>query len=295
MANGGALRKDLREILCAFENLDPPPDRQKAVSPRLLEDMRELATKLGPLHEHAADLITGAFFFAMRGCEFCLTDRTEAGRTKLLELGDVTFRDHQKRVIPKTSADLEERAHYVTIRFVFQKNRVRMDRRTQGRSGKKLCPVRSWARACRRVLTTTRNPSSKTRVCEVGNGKGQQTHVTSERVKRLLRLTCYRYGKERGYGIEEHELGTRSIRSGAAMALFLMDHLVKKIMILGRWSSDAFLVYIRPQVLEWTNIMAEDMASSGDFRDLGRKRRPSRTTKRSGGPRGIMPSFHLSH
>ena len=38
------------------------------------------------------------------------------------------------------------------------------------------------------------------------------------------------------------DIGTRSIRSGAAMGLFLMNHPVAKIMILGCWSSDACLV-----------------------------------------------------
>jgi len=88
------------------------------------------------------------------------------------------------------------------------------------------------------------------------------------------------------------DLGTRSIRSGAAMALFLMNHSVEKIMILGRWwSSDAFLVYIRPQVLEWTNIMAKDMASNRDFRDLNHSRdRPSALRKSR-----TMPAFYMSH
>ena len=46
------------------------------------------------------------------------------------------------------------------------------------------------------------------------------------------------------------------------MALFLMDHSVTKIMLLGRWSSDAFLNYIRPQVLEWTNQLSRDMITT---------------------------------
>ena len=208
-------------------------------------------------------------------------------------MGDITFRDRRKRVVPKTAWDLEGRAHYVTIRFVFQKNRERTDRRTQGRSGGALCPVAAWARACKRTISTNRRVGADTQVCKVGNSKGQSTHITSQRVMDLLRLTCNRYSEEKGYGIEEHELGMRSIRSGAAMALFLNDHSVEKIMILGRWSSDAFLVYIRPQVLEWTNIMARDMASNQDFRDLNRKSsRSHQLVKRH---MGTMPSFHMSH
>jgi hypothetical protein len=53
------------------------------------------------------------------------------------------------------------------------------------------------------------------------------------------------------------------------MALFMKDHSTAKIMILGRWSSDAFLVYIRPQVLEWANNMARDMVSFDSFFDVG--------------------------
>jgi hypothetical protein len=65
------------------------------------------------------------------------------------------------------------------------------------------------------------------------------------------------------------EIGNRSIRSGAATALFMKDHSTAKIMILRRWSSDAFLVYIRPQVLEWANNMSRDMVSFDSFLDVG--------------------------
>lgn len=52
-----------------------------------------------------------------------------------------------------------------------------------------------------------------------------------------------------------------------------MDHLLEKIMILERWSLDAFIVYIRPQVMEWTSIMSKDMARAGSFTDLGTQAR----------------------
>ncbi|KAL7567179.1 hypothetical protein ACA910_021171 [Epithemia clementina (nom. ined.)] len=37
-------------------------------------------------------------------------------------------------------------------------------------------------------------------------------------------------------------------------------------MILGRWSSAAFVNYIRPQVMEWTAGMSTSMLQSPDFR-----------------------------
>jgi hypothetical protein len=110
------------------------------------------------------------------------------------------------------------------------------------------------------------------------------------------------FGGKSTFGFHPHEIGNRSIRSGAAMALFLKDHSTAKIMILGRWSSDAFLVYIRPQVLEWTNNMSRDMISFDSFLDVGlydiasthdsRVRR--KTTHLNGRSSTMqMPTFHL--
>jgi hypothetical protein len=49
-------------------------------------------------------------------------------------------------------------------------------------------------------------------------------------------------------GIRRSEIGTRSIRLGAAMAMYLSGVPVFSIMLIGRWSSTVFLKYIRKQV-----------------------------------------------
>lgn len=76
--------------------------------------------------------------------------------------------------------------------------------------------------------------------------RGEQVEVDSKKIIKLLHLTCQTFSKKRGYRMTKKDLGTSSIRSRAAMSLFLMEHLVKKIMMIGKWSSDAFMVYIRP-------------------------------------------------
>ena len=55
-------------------------------------------------------------------------------------------------------------------------------------------------------------------------------------------------------------------------------------MLLGRWSSDAFLVYIRPPVLEWTNQMSSDMIHFDSFLDVTdlRRAQPSDPRTRQG-------------
>jgi hypothetical protein len=222
---------------------------------------------LGQIHNHLSDLIIGAYFFAMRGCEFCHTEKR--GRTKLLTIGNITFRGKSKTVIPQTDRDLLDKADYVTICFVDQKNGMKMDRRTQGRSGeKRFCPVRAWGRACQRVRRSVIGADKNTPVCSVASDEKGGRQITAKQVAGALKTTCSTKGGKGRFGFGPGDLGTRSLRSGAAMALFLMDHSVEKIKILGRWSSDAFLAYIRPQVLEWTSNMSSDMVKVQNFRDL---------------------------
>jgi len=283
-----------RDLLHAFDKLDPPPSRQKAITPDLLRDLRTLAAGLGPAWSHTTDLIVGAFFFAMRACEFSRTKRR--GRTRLLTLGNITFRDVDRRCIPHCSPHLLRDAHFVTICFVDQKNGTKMDRRSQQRTtDKALCPVLAWGRAVQRVRQHNPEANEETPVCALGDPKAETYfEVSDKKVVHTLRTTCRVMGKGNKYGIQEHELGSRSIRSGAAMALFLKNHSVEKIKILGRWSSEAFLVYIRPQVLEWTNNMSQDMASLGKFTDLSSGAIMTSTNDQKRGQKKFIPNLNMA-
>ena len=85
------------------------------------------------------------------------------------------------------------------------------------------------------------------------------------------------------------------------MGLFLMGRTVSKIMMLGRWSSDAFLVYIRPQVLEWMDKMSTDMIGHASFFDMTdpTRTKPSdpqlRDRRLRGGTDAAHIRLHLHH
>jgi hypothetical protein len=91
--------------------------------------------------------------------------------------------------------------------------------------------------------------------------------ITNSCILTLLRSFCSSHGGHHHFGFAAHAIGNKSLRSGAPMALFLANHPTAKIMLLGRWLSDAFLAYIRPQVLEWTNNMSLDMIHLKSFLD----------------------------
>ena len=106
---------------------------------------------------------------------------------------------------------------------------------------------------------------------------GSDTEETS-----ALGLLHTRWRREEGlFGNAEADIETRSLRSGTAKGLFLMKHLVAKIMILGQWLSGAFLDYIRPQVLLLKNQMRSGMIRNNSFIDASDNRMDSSANPRT--------------
>ena len=142
------------------------------------------------------------------------------------------------------------------------------------------------------MIRTVRGAGPGTKVSTIGTDLGEAS-VTDTITLKLLRLTCEKMGNDHRYGIEPNELGTRSIRSGGAMALFMLKkYSPERIMILGRWGSTAFLDYLRPQTLEWTDMMARDMARAPGMTDLDQSQRWDSTQDETPWDRDeIIPNF----
>ena len=144
-----------------------------------------------------------------------------------------------------------EYADCVSITFEFQKKDERNDTVTQMASGDiLLCPVRQWAAIVKRILGYP-GADDDTPVSAVWR-HGRIEHVTSKDMVNGLRAAVACVGEEK-LGIKQEDIGTHSIRSGAAMAMYLGECPVYVIMMIGRWSSDAFLRYIRKQVEQFSH------------------------------------------
>ena len=103
-------------------------------------------------------------------------------------------------------------------------------------------PPRS-SRASGVLLRGSLTPSTPLNMAMVS---GVRTQATQQLLAQQLRQTCADLDGASKLGYSHSDIGTKSIRSGAAMALFLHNHPVSRIMILGRWSSDAFLACLHP-------------------------------------------------
>jgi hypothetical protein len=246
-----------------------------------------------------AELAIVAFFFAMRSCE-CTTTPTP-GKTKTISLAGIVFRDQDKRIVPHESPAIAT-AEYVSLTFEDQKNNEKNDTRSQRRTADRvLCPVRRAASLVARIRRLVSHPTTSTTINTILVA-GSTLALSQEYLRDRLRVTCTALGGRDTFGYSASDIGTKSLRSGAAMALFLMNHSTERIMLLGRWKSAAFLVYIRPQVLEWTNDMSRDMIRHDSFLDVSDFDQadpdlPRLRPRRFNGPDNalLFPSLHLGH
>jgi hypothetical protein len=235
----------LRRQLKGYANNDPASKGQKPIPLDLINKMitrQSLEPGLIVFHE----LTLLAFFFAMRSCEYLKT--TGERRTEPLRRRNFVFRKNNK-IMPHDNPNLHL-ADTVTLTFEFQKQDLRDDSITQAKPGDPfLCPVIAATAVVKRLLTI--KPSPDTFVYSYADKHGKLWELTANADLAHLRVLIATVDPV--YGLKPMETGLHSIRSLAAIGMYLNNIPVYTIMLLGRWSSDAFLRYIRKQVLEFGN------------------------------------------
>jgi hypothetical protein len=223
----------------------------------LANSKRDLAVSL---------LVIGALFFAMRSCEYLKTAAEEKKRTKIIRIGNITFKKGNK-IIDHSDPELSS-SDLVRIRFVFQKNDKRDVCIHMFRSGdKELCPVIAWAHTIQRVRKI-QGVTDNTEVCMFQEKiTSPPTLIQADHVRIKLRSIVELIGKEI-LGFDKDDVGLHSIRAGGAMAMFLSGTSVIVIQRVGRWSSEAFLEYIREQVESFTLDVSRNMLKYEEFLNL---------------------------
>ena len=101
-----------------------------------------------------------------------------------------------------------------------------------------LSPVKIWHAIVKRIRSYP-GSNDDTPVSAVWRNKRIQ-HITSEEMIASLRAAVEAIG-EKIFCFKSSEIRTHSIRSGAAMVMFLDEIPVYVITMIGRWSSNPFL------------------------------------------------------
>ena len=229
-----------------------------------LRKMMELA--ITPWEEATAWLLIGAIFFAMRSCKYLRTTVNEEGkRTRILRMRNISFSKGGRRV--KHHEKGLEDSDIVIITFEFQKNDRRDEQVHMFKTEDSILnPVKAWAKTVQRVRKYSASSDDST-VCTYYTEENERRDIQADHVRGRLRAIVKIIGEESlGFGVEE--VGLHSIRSGGAMAMFLSGTSPIVIKKIGRWSSEAFLEYIREQVEEFTAGVSQKMLEFEDFNNL---------------------------
>jgi len=172
-------------------------------------------------------------------------------------LRNISFFKKGRRLIPSD-------ADCVSITFELQKKDAKFDMVSQHRSNDPLlCPVKIWAKIVKRIYSYPTS-SPDTPVNTYFFSEDSHHLFSGKELLSRIRIAAKSIGEE-VLGFPPESIGLHSARSGAAMAMYLGGVPVFTIMLLGRWSSDAFLRYIRKQVQEFSSGVSKKMIANERF------------------------------
>ena len=213
-------------------------------------------------------LLILALFFAMRSCEYLETRyKEESKRTKILRCKNITFKKAGRILDHSVPFELLASADLVIILFEFQKNDWRNHSVHMFRTDDNLlCPVLAAAFTVKRVLRIP-GATRDSKICSFVSSKGKISCINSSQALPRLRAVVDLIGAE-SLGFTKDDVGLHSIRSGGAMAMFLAGVATIIIMRIGRWSSEAFLEYIREQVEQFTLGVSKRMLQFENFNTI---------------------------
>ena len=258
----GDLGRLLSRLFRAFRKKDPKEKQQKALPASVLLETAKL--QLTETQRAVSQLSIGAFYFACRSCEYVKVQQAEMRRTDILRLRNIQFRRYN-RVLRHDNPELEY-ADCVSLTFEMQKKDEKHDTVTQYCTEHEImCPVRAWAAVVKRIRGYP-GANSDTPVSAVWRN-GRIQHITSQDIIDGINRGAEAVGWDL-LGLNKGDFGTHSIRSGGAMAMYLDEIPIYTIMLIGRWSSDAWLRYIRKQVDQFSNNVARRMNKHMHYRHL---------------------------
>jgi hypothetical protein len=159
-------------------------------------------------------------------------------------------------ILPHFYPDLKF-ADCISLSFEFQKRQDKHNTVTREETGDSVLFPAHFAAGLVRCITSYPGTLPSSNVSTYMSN-GSIEHVTSRQVINSLRYAVCAIGEAR-LGISKEEIGTHSIRLGAAMAMYLGECPVYTIMLIGRWSSNTILWYIRKQVMEFSHNVSKRM------------------------------------
>ena len=252
-----------------YKKDDPTTKHEKALPPRVFR--HRMAIAVLPRERARAVLVSGALFFAMRSCEYTYVGKADR-KTRAIRVCDIVFRNGAQ-VVHHDDPNLHL-ADTVDITFGDQKSNIKDETVSQDRTeDPTLNPVALYAETIQRVMNYP-GAVSTWEIYTFHDGR-VFTKISSKEILRDIRVSVDMIGKDI-LGFSSDDTGTHSVRASFAMMAYLAKEPIYTIMLIGRWSSDAFLAYIKKQIKEFTKGVSSRMLQHDTFYNipLARDSRP---------------------
>lgn len=242
----------IQRLLSCWKKEDGPPSRAAPIQVKILRDAAAHSRNSDtPRGRATADLMWIAFFFCMRPGEYA---QTQGGHP--FTIRDTAFLN-AGRWTSATTIDPADafRASSVALTFTEQKNGVKGEKISMGRSTDKLaCPVRCLAR---RITHLRRHNTSDDCPLHMVYSASSPSPIRSTDITKAIRLACA------ANFIDSSKISARSLRASGATALMQAGTDVSKIKLLGRWKSDEVFRYLHTTSHHLMDSFAQSMLQHG--------------------------------
>jgi len=236
----GNLDFRLSRMFRGYTRQDPPPGRVRPVPIQVVVEIVRTtyhSTVADWGSKAIADMICLGFFYLLRPGEYTYAKDNTPFHLKdvTLHIGSVVL-DLNTATIPELDA-----ATAASLTFTTQKNGVKGEKITQGRSGDPLvCPVKTLVRRVKALRQ--QNLPGTTPLCSYKH-RNRVRHVVSTNVRDALRQAITVLGTHT-LDIRPTDVEARSLRAGGATAMLVAGIDSNIIQLVGRWKSDAMLRYL---------------------------------------------------
>jgi hypothetical protein len=210
-----------------------------------------------------ADLCTIAFFYLLRVGEYTQPKANSYTRTTQFRVCDVTLW-HNDTVIPLTTP-LPTTLQFVTsatLKISNQKNGHRNQSIHHEAIPQPICPVKALARRLYHIRQYTHD--THTPLCTYYTNPTASFSVTSANITQAVKTAVRTLRLDR-QNIHPDNTSSHSLRAGGATALHLNGATPTQIQLLGRWSSDTFMIYIQNQISAFSKDLSTKIATPTPF------------------------------
>lgn len=213
-----------------------------------------------------------AFFFLLRVGEYTPSPQARDKLTIPLRKRDIRLWQGDDVIAPDAPWDVLQHATGVSICLENQKNGHKMAPLHHDSSGDpEFCPVRALARRVHELRDTAPDTPIGTYFDEADAAAGgvPPRQVQASEIRAAIRLGAAGDGLEQ-QGYDASRIGSHSLRSGGAVALFLSGYPSELIQKLGRWRSETYKRYIQAQIAQLTAGVSSQMALYRRFTNVSR-------------------------